>query len=135
MGIGPISNDSIQTWLDMRDLQPAVGGSGFGQSTVEGRVVEEMKKNGMSLPPGDVAGATPGENSKTFAQLLDRSLAEVNTHQGQADRAIKELVAGRTKNVHETLLAIERADSSLKLAMQVRNKILEAYREIMRMQV
>jgi flagellar hook-basal body complex protein FliE len=55
--------------------------------------------------------------------------------QGQADEAISNLVAGRTKNIHETMLAIERADSSLKLMMQVRNKILDAYKEIMRMQV
>jgi len=59
----------------------------------------------------------------------------VNQHQHQADTAIKELVAGRSKNIHETMLTIERADTSLKLMMQVRNKILEAYREIMRMQV
>ena len=134
MAIGSIGNDSVQNWLDMRDLQPAVGGKGFSQQTVEGRVVEEMRKNGMSMPSG-VEGGGGAEGAKTFAQLLDRSLSEVNQHQNQADRAIKELVAGRTKNVHETLLAIERADSSLKLAMQVRNKILEAYREIMRMQV
>jgi flagellar hook-basal body complex protein FliE len=44
-------------------------------------------------------------------------------------------VAGRNKNIHETMLVLERADSSLKMAMQVRNKILDAYREIMRMQV
>jgi GR25 family glycosyltransferase involved in LPS biosynthesis len=48
---------------------------------------------------------------------------------------IKELFAGRSKTIHETMLAIERADSSLKLMMQVRNKVLDAYREIMRMQV
>ena len=55
--------------------------------------------------------------------------------QAQADQAIRELVAGRNKNIHETMLAIERADSSLKLMMQVRNKVLDAYREVMRMQV
>jgi flagellar hook-basal body complex protein FliE len=59
----------------------------------------------------------------------------VNQAQSQADTAIKELIAGRSKNIHETLLTIERADASLKLAMQVRNKILDAYREVMRMQV
>lgn len=135
MAIGPIGNDSVQNWLDMRDLQPAVGPNGFGQTTVEGRVVEEMRRNGMSVPAAGANGGAGAEGAKTFAQLLERSLGEVNQHQSQADQAIKELVAGRTKNVHETLLAIERADSSLKLAMQVRNKILEAYREIMRMQV
>ena len=52
-----------------------------------------------------------------------------------ADSAMKEFVSGRTKNIHETMLAIEQADVSLKMMMQVRNKIIEAYREIMKMQV
>ena len=49
--------------------------------------------------------------------------------------AINELVAGKTKNIHSTMLALEKADMSLKLMMQVRNKVLEAYREVMKMQV
>ncbi len=71
----------------------------------------------------------------TFAEVLQKSFDQVNQHQLQADQAIKELAAGRSKNLHETMLAVERADSSLKLMMQVRNKVLDAYREIMRMQV
>jgi flagellar hook-basal body complex protein FliE len=71
----------------------------------------------------------------SFADILKNSFEQVNEHQSQADQAIRELVAGRSKNIHETMLAIERADSSLKLMMQVRNKVLDAYREIMRMQV
>jgi flagellar hook-basal body complex protein FliE len=71
----------------------------------------------------------------TFADILKNSFQQVNEHQLQADQAIRELVSGRSKNIHETLLAVERADSSLKLMMQVRNKVLDAYREIMRMQV
>jgi flagellar hook-basal body complex protein FliE len=45
------------------------------------------------------------------------------------------LIAGKSKNIHETMLAIQKADLSLKTMMQVRNKILEAYKEVMRMQV
>lgn len=71
----------------------------------------------------------------SFGKVLENSIAKVNEYQHDADHAIKELVAGRSKNIHETMLAIERADSSLKLMMQVRNKVLEAYREIIRMQV
>jgi flagellar hook-basal body complex protein FliE len=71
----------------------------------------------------------------SFSDILKNSFEQVNEHQVQADQAIRELVAGRSKNIHETMLAIERADSSLKLMMQVRNKVLDAYREIMRMQV
>jgi flagellar hook-basal body complex protein FliE len=74
-------------------------------------------------------------SSGSFAQVLRDSFDQVNTHQVQADRAMQELVTGRTKNIHETMLSVERADMSLKILMQVRNKILDAYREVMRMQV
>jgi flagellar hook-basal body complex protein FliE len=78
----------------------------------------------------------PGQSGgSSFADILKNSLEQVNEHQLQADQAISEMVAGRSKNIHETMLAVERADSSLKLMMQVRNKVLDAYREIMRMQV
>jgi flagellar hook-basal body complex protein FliE len=75
------------------------------------------------------------ENATNFSDILKQSVDKVNLYQIQADTAIKELVAGRNKNIHETMLTIERADTSLKLMMQVRNKVLDAYREIMRMQV
>jgi flagellar hook-basal body complex protein FliE len=74
-------------------------------------------------------------SSRTFSDVLRDSVEKVNLAQSQADTAIKELVAGKAKNIHETLLTIERADASLRMMMQVRNKILDAYREIMRMQV
>lgn len=108
-------------------------GAFMGRSTAvsEANVVREMQKNGMSTGTPGVAG----ENANTFSGMLRESLDKVNEHQHQADHAVKELISGRSKNIHETMLTLERADTSLKLAMQVRNKILDAYREIMRMQV
>ncbi|MBC7387207.1 MAG: flagellar hook-basal body complex protein FliE [Cryobacterium sp.] len=76
-----------------------------------------------------------GDSAKGFGQMLSESIAKVNEYQQQADHSIKELAAGRTKNIHETMLSIEKADTSLKLMMQVRNKVLDAYKEIIRMQV
>ena len=70
-----------------------------------------------------------------FLETLQKSMDAVNTDQLQADASIKDLVAGKTKNIHETMLQIQKADLSLKAMMQVRNKILEAYKEIIRMQV
>ena len=93
----------------------------------ERKILEEMRRNGLESPKEAESG--------TFSGMLTDSLHKVNQYQSEADSAIKNLVAGRTKNIHETLLAVERADSSLKLMMQVRNKILDAYKEIMRMQV
>lgn len=70
-----------------------------------------------------------------FSNMLKDYISEVNTSQVQADQAISSFLAGRTKNPHEAMLAIEKADLSLKMMVQVRNKVLDAYREIMRMQV
>ena len=101
------------------------------------RVQQEMRNNGMdaSSAVGAAGGSDAASNANTFADILHNSVEKVNTMQTQADQAIANLVAGRTKNIHETMLTIERADESLKLMMQVRNKILDAYKEIMRMQV
>lgn len=82
-----------------------------------------------------IAPETGESKGQSFSEILKDSVDKVNLYQTQADTAIKELVAGRSKNIHETMLTIERADSSLKMAMQVRNKLLEAYKEVMRMQV
>lgn len=102
-----------------------------GAAGAELRARTEMVKNGMQVSEPGAAGA----NAQTFSDMLRKSVEEVNQMQHQANQAIHELVAGRSKNIHETMLTIEKADTSLKLMMQVRNKVLDAYREIMRMQV
>lgn len=89
---------------------------------------------------GNIGGGsgTPSVNEPKgggFLETLQRSMEEVNVDQVAADNSIKDLVAGKSKNIHETMLQIQKADLSLKTMMQVRNKILEAYKEIIRMQV
>jgi flagellar hook-basal body complex protein FliE len=71
----------------------------------------------------------------SFKEMLKSSIGEVNQLQIEADSSIEQLVAGNTKNLHETMIAMEKADISFRLMMEVRNKIIEAYHEIMRMQV
>ena len=88
----------------------------------------------MSLRTPNVGG-TPSTEGGGFFEALQKSMQEVNVDQLVADGSIKDLIAGRNKNIHETMLAIQKADLSLKTMMQVRNKVLEAYKEIMRMQV
>lgn len=73
------------------------------------------------------------ENS--FGDILKRSIGEVNQLQKNADHAIRELTTGKKKDIHETMIALEKADVSFQLMMQVRNKVIEAYQEINRMQV
>ena len=88
----------------------------------------------ISLRQPHVGGAAEAKGSGFF-EALQNSMQEVNANQVAADNSIKDLVSGKSKNIHETMLQIQKADLSLKTMMQVRNKILEAYKEIIRMQV
>jgi flagellar hook-basal body complex protein FliE len=71
----------------------------------------------------------------SFGEMLKGSLEQVNDLQHQADKAITDLATGGPATLHDTMLALEKADLSFKLMMQVRNKIVEAYQEVVRMQV
>jgi len=73
--------------------------------------------------------------SGKFAEALKDSLSEVNQAQIAADRAAEQVAAGKTKNLHEAMIKLEEADISLRMVVQVRNKVVEAYQEVMRMQV
>jgi len=81
--------------------------------------------------PGDAKGT----DGPSFADTLAQSLDKVNTLQKKADVAIQDFVTGDTRNIHETMLAVGKADLAFRLTMQVRNKMVEAYQEVMRMQV
>lgn len=71
----------------------------------------------------------------SFGDLLKDAVKEVNRLQAEADRAAEGLVTGKEPNLHRTLVALEKADISFKLMMKVRDKIIDAYREVMRMNV
>lgn len=55
--------------------------------------------------------------------------------QAAADQAVWRLAAGQADNLHEVMIAVERASIALELTIAIRNKLVEAYQEIMRMQV
>ena len=75
------------------------------------------------------------EKNNSFGGVLKSALNKVNQVQKEADQAIHELAAGDEKDIHQTMIAIEKAEVSFQLMMQVRNKIIAAYETIMRMQV
>lgn len=75
------------------------------------------------------------ENKATFAQYLNNALDQVNQLQLDSEQLGKEFAAGRTDNIHQVTIAAEKADIALQFTMQIRNKIMDAYSEIMRMQI
>lgn len=75
------------------------------------------------------------EPSVDFAGMLKDALKDVNNAQLQADDAVQKVLSGETKDIHSTMIALQKADVSLKMMLEVRNKIMEAYQEVMRTQI
>jgi len=86
------------------------------------------------LPPG---GQEKQEKTQdlSFAQLLARQLDKVNAAQIKADEITKQFLAGNLQDVHQVMIAAQEAKITLQLAVEIRNKIIEAYQEISRMPV
>ncbi len=83
---------------------------------------------------GEVGGAAAADGA-SFSDLLGDALGRVNAAQQQADVAMERVATGDAEDLHEAMLAIERADIALRLTAQVTQKAIEAYKEVSRMQV
>lgn len=91
-----------------------------------------------TLPDFNGLKANPAEGNtapQSFSEVLSKSLMEVNNMQAEANKAIQKLASGQTKNIHETMLAVENAEMAFKTMNQIRMKVIDAYKEIMRMQM
>ncbi len=89
--------------------------------------------NDIATASVKTAGKT--NDSVNFKDLLMDALNNVNTLEQESARMTEDFIAGRTDNIHSVLIASEKASISLQFIMEVRNKVLEAYQEIMRMQI
>lgn len=90
----------------------------------------------LRILPADVQPlATSRESQKSeFLETLESAIDQVQQLQGQADRKVETMLQGNGVDVHSAMIAVEKADLSFQLMMQVRNKIVEAYQEISRLQ-
>lgn len=84
-------------------------------------------------PSAGAKDAAAGGDS--FSSVLKDSIEKVNKLQNEADTAMQGLASGQANNIHDTMIAIEKANISFNLMLQVRNKLLAAYEEVMRTQV
>ncbi len=71
----------------------------------------------------------------SFGRLLLESLERVDGMQREAERAVEDLTIGRQQDVHSVMIAVEKAGIALELALQIRNKLLNAYESLMRQQI
>ena len=99
------------------------------------KIFEQLKDIQTNAPQiGDQIGKA-NKSEKSFAAHLKDGITQVNEIAKTSDKMSTDLAAGKTENIHETMLMATQAGLSFNLMVQVRNKALEAYTEIMRMPV
>ncbi|MDH4301962.1 MAG: flagellar hook-basal body complex protein FliE [Nitrospira sp.] len=81
------------------------------------------------------AGGVSTSGTSGFLDSLKSAIGKVNDAEMEAGRAIDSLMTGETQDIHRTMVALQQADVSFQLMMQIRNKLVAAYEEIQRMQV
>ena len=91
----------------------------------------ETLSPGILLQPIDAAKPAPA----TFAKAIGGLVNEVSGKQAAAAAAVSGLVSGQNVSLHQTMIAMEEVSISFQLMVEVRNKMLESYQELMRMQI
>jgi len=90
-----------------------------------------IPKSVTSLPSKD-----PAKDGKTnFAKFVDKYISEVDSLQQESDTAITQLLSGKNQDINSVVAAVAKADISFKLLVNVRNKIIEAYKQTMNMSI
>jgi flagellar hook-basal body complex protein FliE len=77
----------------------------------------------------------PEESRESFGELLSRAVNGVDDAMKESDQNVQDFVAGKTENVHDVMISMQRAQLSFQMMVEVRNKAIEAYHEISRMQI
>ena len=85
--------------------------------------------------PSIFPAAGQESNESSFKAIFDSAVNTVQASQDKADTAIENFLNGNVEDVHSTALAVQRADLTFQMFMQLRNKVVSAYQEVMKMQV
>lgn len=110
------------------------------QNTLQNSNIKNWSKNvelgnKLDFKSNPAQRSEGADGSKSFGDFLTESISKVNSLQQQANVAMEKLASGESKNLHETMLTVEKADIAFRSMNQVRMKVIDAYKEIMKMQV
>jgi flagellar hook-basal body complex protein FliE len=109
---------------------PQVAGPGKAGGAIPTGELQDLVAN----QPLGAGGLRPaGESS--FSTVLGQFVGEVNAKQASAAQTVQDLQAGNNVSLHQAMIAVEEASVSFQLMVEVRNRLLESYQELMRMQV
>ncbi|APH05262.1 flagellar hook-basal body complex protein FliE [Bacillus weihaiensis] len=87
------------------------------------------------LQPNQVQPASNAKKNTSFGEILKKSIDQVNTSQIESDKMTEALASGKNVELHDVMISSQKASITMLTAIEVRNKAIEAYQEMMRMQV
>jgi flagellar hook-basal body complex protein FliE len=79
--------------------------------------------------------STGGNSGASFQNVLNDAIQRVESYRQTADTAVQRFLTGEDQELHKVAIATQQAELSFELFLQVKNKVVQAYQEIMRMQV
>lgn len=88
-----------------------------------------------SIDQKSAAEADAKKMMTSFGETLNKAIGDVNSLQQEAGKAVDKMVVGEDVDLHDVMIAVEKAKTSFSLLMEVRNKTLDAYRELMRITI
>lgn len=98
-------------------------------------MLAQLRDLSPQSPKTNVNAGTSQKSGQSFVDLLKDGIKEVNESQKVADKKASDVATGRSGELHEAMLSASQAELTFNLMVQVRNKALEAYQDIMRMPV
>jgi flagellar hook-basal body complex protein FliE len=122
--LAPVLTVNPERYLE---LQPKAGSMSAALPAVE------LQK--MTEQTGPVTASPPGVGGGSFAGFLGQMVREVSAKQGVADAAVDGLLTGENVSLHQAMISMEEANVSFQLMVEVRNRLLDSYQELMRMQI
>jgi flagellar hook-basal body complex protein FliE len=89
----------------------------------------------VNIPEIQKTTQTNNNNNVDFGEYLKKAIDKVNDKQIDAEQSTQQLITGEATDIHQVMIATEEARLSLELAVQMRNKMVDAYQELSRMQI
>jgi flagellar hook-basal body complex protein FliE len=90
---------------------------------------------GIQLPSTKINQVKTSEEVESFGNLLQSFIQDVNNLQNNADQMVQKFALGQVEDVHQVVVATEEANIAFQLLLEIRNKLVDAYHELMRMGV
>jgi flagellar hook-basal body complex protein FliE len=82
-----------------------------------------------------ISSSAKKPDEPSFLRWMDHEMSQINNQINHAEQTVQNFAVGKEDNLHQVMISVEKAKLSFELAVQVRNKLLEGYQEIMRMQI